>query len=202
LGIFSPANYAEFERVLKAEGVIIKDRILVKWPCDKIPTNGHVTIPNTVIEIGEKAFLDCSSLKSITIPNSVTGIGDRAFSWCRSLSSITIPNSVTSIGSYAFSGCSSLSSITIPNSVTSIGEGAFGGCSKLSSITIPNSVTSIWKGAFLSCNSLQEIICKATTPPETNITLGYNKKLIVPKGTKHLYEKAEGWKDCSPIEED
>ena len=234
------------------EGVIIKDGILVKWPCDKIPTNGHVTIPNTVIEIGEKAFLDCSSLKSITIPNSVTGIGDRAFSWCRSLSSITIPNSVTSIGSYAFSGCSSLSSITIPNSVTSIGEGAFGGCSKLSSITIPNSVTSIGDfafggcyslssitipnsvtsigsyafsyctslksitipnsvtsigvDAFSYCDSLQEIICKATTPPETNRindrTLGYNKKLIVPKGTKHLYEKAEGWKDCSPIEED
>ena len=253
------------------EGVIIKDGILIKWPCDKIPTNGHVTIPNSVTSIGEGAFKECSKLSSITIPNSVTSIGNRAFYKCSSLSSIvipnsvtsieryafyecsklssiTIPNSVTSIGVHAFSYCTSLKSITIPNSVTSIGDAAFGGCSKLSSIvipnlvtsigdfafyecsslssivipnsvtsigreafyecsslssiTIPNSVTSIWKGAFLSCNSLQEIICKATTPPETNITLGYNKKLIVPKGTKHLYEKAEGWKDCSPIEED
>jgi len=48
---------------------------------------------------------------------------------------------------------------------------------------------------------LQEIICKATTPPETN-RIDYNKKLIVPKGTKHLYEKAEGWKNCSPIVEE
>jgi len=60
--------------------------------------------------------------------------------------------------------------------------------------------------AFSYCDSLQEIICKATTPPETNRindrTLGYNKKLIVPKGTKHLYENAFLWKDCSPIVEE
>ena len=161
-----------------------------------------ITIPNSVTSIGDSAFYECSKLSSITIPNSVTSIGSYAFSGCRSLSSITIPNSVTSIGNKAFSWCSSLSSITIPNSVTSIGEGAFYKCSKLSSITIPNSVTSIGEEAFLYCNSLQEIICKATTPPETNITLGYNKKLIVPKGTKHLYENAFLWKDCSPIVEE
>ena len=276
------------------EGVIIKDGILVKWPCDKIPTNGHVTIPNSVTSIGSSAFWNCDSLTSITIPNSVTSIGWYAFLGCSSLKSITIPNSVTSIGWYAFYqcsslssivipnsvtniekeafyGCSSLSSITIPNSVKTIGDGAFercksltsitipnsvryigksafAGCSSLSSITIPNSVTSIGKGAFYECsslssitipnsvtsigdetfykcsslssitipnsvtsigsyafsycNSLQEIICKATTPPETNISLGYNKKLIVPKGTKHLYENAYLWKYCSPIVEE
>ena len=207
------------------EGVIIKDGILVEWPCDKIPTNGHVTIPNSVTNIGDYAFSRCSSLSSITIPNSVTSIGGFAFSYCTSLKSITIPNSVTNIESYAFFRCRSLTSITIPNSVTSIGDGAFKGCSSLSSITIPNSVTSIGYQAFyecsslssivipnsvtsigveafLHCNSLQEIICKATTPPETYRTLGYNKKLIVPKGTKHLYENAFLWKDCSPIVEE
>ena len=191
----------------------------------KCSSLSSITIPNSVTEIGEHTFYECSSLSSITIPNSVTSIGNYAFSYCNSLSSIvipnsvtsigdgvfggcsklssiTIPNSVTSIGDRAFSWCSSLSSITIPNSVTSIGEGAFYKCSKLSSITIPNSVTSIGEEAFLYCNSLQEIICKATTPPETNITLGYNKKLIVPKGTKHLYENAFLWKDCSPIVEE
>ena len=184
-----------------------------------------ITIPNSVTSIGVQAFYECSKLSSITIPNSVTSIGSYAFYKCSSLSSITIPNSVTSIGKFAFKGCSSLSSITIPNSVkniednifqdctslksvsipnsvTSIGNYAFSWCSSLSSITIPNSVTSIGWYAFLYCNSLQEIICKATTPPETNITLSYNKKLIVPKGTKHLYENAPLWKNCSPIVEE
>ena len=56
-------------------------------------------------KIGNNAFSNCSSLKSITIPSNVTSIGSSAFNGCSSLQSITIPESVTSIGAYAFSGC-------------------------------------------------------------------------------------------------
>ena len=146
--------------------VIIENGVLVRWPNEAIPENGHVTIPN-----------------------SVTCIGDEAFTFCHSLTSITIPNSVTSIREKAFSGCICLRSIIIPNSVTSIGE-----------------------GAFVDCNSLTSIVCKALVPPifsgdhsgndQHRIDLGYYKKLIVPIGTKHLYEQAEGWKKCSPIVEE
>ncbi|MBR5131295.1 MAG: leucine-rich repeat domain-containing protein [Alistipes sp.] len=115
------------------------------------------TIPNSVTSIGEWAFSNCSSLKSITIPNSVTSIEYCAFKGCSSLTSITIPDSVTSIGDWAFHGCSSLKSITIPNSVTSIEYEAFDGCSSLKSITIPNSVTSIEIFAFSGCSNLTSI---------------------------------------------
>jgi hypothetical protein len=50
-------------------------------------------------------------LTSIVIPNSVTNIGERAFEDCDGLTSIEIPNSVTSIGKEAFYGCSGLTSI-------------------------------------------------------------------------------------------
>ena len=96
-------------------------------------------------------FRSCSSLTSVTIPNSVISIGEGAFYYCSSLTSITIPNSVTSIGEITFAFCSSLTSITIPNSVTSIGTGAFSSCYGLTSVTIPNSVTSIGKEAFCNC---------------------------------------------------
>ncbi len=153
-----------------------------------------------VVEIGERAFKDCSVLTSVTIPNSVTSISRQAFDSSISLTSVTIPESVTSIGNYAFEDCSSLTSITIPNSVTSIGYSAFRGCSSLTSITIPNSVTSIGGTAFEDCSSLASIIveqgnekydsrdkcnaiietatntlfagCKNTTIPESVTTIG------------------------------
>ena len=71
-------------------------------------------IPNSVTEIGRKAFCYRTSLKSITIPDSVIKIGDCAFYYCKSLKSITIPNSATEIGRCVFSYCNSLESITLP----------------------------------------------------------------------------------------
>ena len=118
---------------------------------------GEISIPNSVIGIGDQAFYYCSGLTSIEIPNSVTSIGDGAFYGCSGLTSIEIPNSVTSIGDYAFSGCKGLTNIEIPDGVTSIEDGAFSGCDGLTSIEIPNSVTSIGGGAFNGCTSLNNI---------------------------------------------
>ena len=101
----------------------------------------------SVTSIGDDAFKDCSSLKSVTIPNSVTSIGYRAFAYCENLASVTIPNSVTSIGNRAFAYCENLASVTISINVTSIGDDTFRGCG-LTSITIPNSVTIIGNHAF------------------------------------------------------
>lgn len=88
-------------------------------------------IPNSVTNIGDKAFEDCKSLVSIKIPNSVTYIGDKAFKTCKSLTNINIPNSVTNIGDETFWGCESLTNINIPDSVTNIGKSAFCGCYNL-----------------------------------------------------------------------
>jgi hypothetical protein len=117
-----------------------------------------VTIPNSLISIGEYAFMNCVNLAPITIPNSVTSIGQYAFGNCFALTSITIPNSVTSIADYVFFG-SGLTSVTIPNSVTSIGESAFGSCNSLQTITIPNSVSFFGTGAFANCPALISVSC-------------------------------------------
>ena len=63
--------------------------------------------------------------ETFDIPNTVTNIGYRAFYGCKSLTQIDIPNSVTSIGEVAFFSCESLTQVSIPNSVTSIGVQAF-----------------------------------------------------------------------------
>ena len=122
-----------------------------------------ITIPNSVTEIGDRAFEVCEALTNITISNSVTTIGDGAFSYCMSLTNITIPDSVTEIGAWAFSDCESLTNITIPDGVTEIGERAFYSCGSLTNITISDSVTEIGEWAFSGCSSLKEFKGKFAT---------------------------------------
>ena len=121
---------------------------------------GHYSVPDSVISIGDSAFYNCYALTSVTIPDSVTSIGNSAFKECYRLTNVTIPDSVTSIGNSAFAYCEALTSVTISDSVTSIGEAVFKSCSALASITIPDSVTSIGDSAFYSCHAL------------TNVTIG------------------------------
>ncbi len=74
----------------------------------------NVTIPSTlggytVTSIGNLAFYDCFSIKTINLPKSITRIGNGAFENCSSLKYITIPEIVTSIGDYSFAECWELS---------------------------------------------------------------------------------------------
>lgn len=70
-------------------------------------------IPDSVTEIEEWAFSDCTSIQSIVIPEGVKTIEYSVFSGCTSLESIVIPDSVIAIDEWAFSYCYSLQSITI-----------------------------------------------------------------------------------------
>jgi hypothetical protein len=48
----------------------------------------HISIPDSVTSIGERAFWLCGSLTDITIPDSINAIGDGAFSECESLTGV------------------------------------------------------------------------------------------------------------------
>ena len=132
-----------------------------------------ITIPNSIIKIGNYTFMDCTGLTSVTIPDKVTHIGNGAFFGCTGLTSITIPNSVTKIGNYTFMGCTGLTSVTIPDRSTHIGDGAFWGCTGLTSITIPNDVTSIGSSTFQGCTELKEVtIGNSTSSIDWTVFLG------------------------------
>ncbi len=98
---------------------------------------GHLDLTG-VRGIGESAFNsslgECSGLTSVTIPGSVMRIGDGAFTCCDGMTNVQIESGVTSIGEWAFCECTGLTSVTIPASVTNVEEGAFGYCYGLTNI--------------------------------------------------------------------
>src|ERR1035441_1785037 len=113
----------------------------------------------------QTTLLQCPQGKagSYTIPDSVTNIGDAAFIGCYNLTSVTIPNSVTSIEGQAFASCTRLISVKIGTNVTSIGDEAFSYCSSLTNVTIPGSVTNILV-AFRGSSSLNAIAVDTNNP--------------------------------------
>ena len=80
-----------------------------------IPTTLKEVIITGGNTIRDRAFWYCRGLTSITLPRSLISIGEWAFYECRELTSITIPSSVTTIGQYAFSFCTGLETAIFEN---------------------------------------------------------------------------------------
>ncbi|GHU79303.1 hypothetical protein FACS189462_4900 [Spirochaetia bacterium] len=149
-----PTNFKKPEKV--GDEVKIIDTLTVKIP-EKI--EGY-----TVGAIGEGAFDNPGRwgivVVSVTIPDTVVEIGELAFRGS-SISTIKLPKNLKKLGKYAFSGCKNLGgSITIPAGITEIPDQAFGGYfagTAITEVIIPDSVTTIGQAAFYSCEQLASV---------------------------------------------
>lgn len=121
-----------------------------------------IEIPDSVTEIGNYAFANCTNLSVVKIPDSVTKIGVNAFAGCVELSEVTMPSGLTEIGISTFNGCVNLTGITIPDNVIRIGDRAFSDCRNLTNLVIPNKVTEIAYRAFSNCDGIPEVTLPAS----------------------------------------
>ena len=68
--------------------------------------------------------------------NNVETIGDWAFYNCHSLRSLTLPEGVEEVGLAAFYGCTYLNELTIPSTMKKIADNGFAGCEKLGTMYV------------------------------------------------------------------
>lgn len=71
-----------------------------------------VTLSKSVKTIGTLAFAQ-SGLEVVTLPEGVEDLGESAFSNCGSLKTVYLPVSLKTIGNYAFSSCGSITDVYI-----------------------------------------------------------------------------------------
>lgn len=134
----------------------------------KDDTLKSITLPSTLVSIGEYAFTGNSGLTSIVIPENVASIGGGAFANCSGVITAEIKGKLTEIPNGAFKGCTSLAEIDIPDTVTSIEQAAFSSCSSLKYIDIPSGVKIISEKAFEECTSLESINMPGVTSIENS----------------------------------
>ena len=117
--------------------------------------NGSLILSSSITEIGYMAFMSCPFIGDLVLPPSLTEIKPSTFCHCYGFTgSLIIPSSVTTIGEWAFADLGLISSLIIPSSVTTIETFAFRYCTGLDSVVIPSSVNSIDFGAFYGCSGL------------------------------------------------
>jgi len=132
----------------------------------------EIIIPDTVVIIGDQAFLNCASLTKIVFGKNVHTIEQRAFIDCESLEEIVIPDTVINLGQRAFNNCKKLKSITLGSGIKEIGPYTFSNCTSLEEIIINTSLSSIGDYAFSGCNSLARIVCSADSSEWTAPDIG------------------------------
>ncbi len=180
-GVF--AGKATLKKVIiPASVTAIEDRVF--YDCIGLETVEFAE--NSALDtIGEWAFRNCVSLKSIAIPSKVTKLNGYTFYNCKSLEKVTLPEKLTHIGYYfytyygvettgndggfVFAHCENLKEINIPESVQWIQNYSFLNCKSLTEITLNANDKQVGEGAFANCSSLKKV------------TLGANIKTLPSK---------------------
>ena len=113
--------------------------------------------------IGEYAFADCTSLKSVRLTNSAY-LGYAAFQGCTALTSVILPNNSSYAYPETFSGCTSLQRIDIPPKVWMLNDGMFRNCTSLTAVELQDYVNNrsvldrLGSDVFDGCSVLSSIV--------------------------------------------
>ncbi len=151
-----------------------------------------VSLPDSIVKIGEGAFMECASLEKINIPASVTDFGEDVFLGCEKLADKTFEGNevyrsenglmLSADGSilYLYVG-RHVTELTLPATVTTIKSGAFV-YANVEKLVVPATVTQVEANAF-DRSLIRELAYRAQTenfPSEackyatllTKVTLG------------------------------
>ena len=126
----------------------------------------HVKLPQGLfMDIYDEAFAGCTNLASLDIPVTLSAIGQKAFQNCTSLKTFTLGGETEEdilnwgkVAVSAFEGCSSLESFTMNAISGRFQDYAFRNCIALKEVTIPKNINEFGTGVFDGCTSLTKII--------------------------------------------
>ncbi len=161
-----------------------------------IPQIKKVIVNEGVTILQSRYFLRCTNLTSVSLPSTLMDIGQNCFAECPKLTSIKMPNAMRSLDGAVFEQ-SGLTSIVLPDSLTQILQYTFRN-TPLSEIILPEKLNYLYIGTFNQCEYLSKVYSLNTTAPvdvygKTEISafvfdyIAENATLYVPSGSKQNY---------------
>ena len=151
----------------------------------------EVILGDCVNEIEDSTFANCDKLSKLSLPKSLKEIGEAAFVDCSNLQIVDMSQctQLEEIGMSAFGGCSS-AEFVFPEefeSLKCIDSGAFENCKKITSFPFSKALNKMEFDAFEGCSNLQILdFSKCTELWDINYGIIYGegldslKKIILP----------------------
>ena len=138
----------------------------------EIDLSGVTLKTGALTEIPKEEFKDCKGLKKIVLPSTVTNIGDNAFLSCTSLVTLGIGTAedniiqlskINVVGAGAFNGCKSIVNVDfdkyeLRSTELQLGSSAFTGCTSIQELEIPiKDAGKMGTNVFENCSGLKKI---------------------------------------------
>lgn len=164
IGDISGIGWARGATEINLAGAVF-DKAVTEVPADEFAACTKlekIILPDTVTKIGNRAFQNDLSLKTLQTGNGLNGVidltginevGDSAFSGCAAIEKVDFAEYGSApelkLGAYAFSACVKISEIKIPIKTTeNIGTNVFENCSALKEVGLLNELTYLNNGLF------------------------------------------------------
>lgn len=118
----------------------------------------RVVLPDSVERVEEIAFANCKNLVTVEVGSALTEIGDGAFLGCSSLKNLVgvDKSALATIGERAFWECEALN-FQLPATVVDVGNAAFWNCKALTQVVFSDAARTIGNLAFYNCTGIQTI---------------------------------------------
>ena len=111
-----------------------------------------------ISRIDSRFFYQATALRGITIPDTVEEIGEEAFKECSSLEQVVfLGEKINKIGYSAFEKCFNLKECYIPRGLKVLEQRTFKDCIRLKILSIPDSIERIEKNALYNCFNLDAV---------------------------------------------
>lgn len=132
--------YSFSDNTAEVEGIVTNGEAEVVVPCS-VYNDGK---QYTVSKILPRAFYANKDILSVSIPETVTEIGDRAFAGCGNMETVEIKGDVQTLKQYTFSDCHVLGELVLPQSCASFSYGAFANCKNLKRVIFNSAELSVY----------------------------------------------------------
>ena len=186
----NPSNYSPFQNITTLTKVEIGDMVT------ELPNNcfwGCTNLTNIIwgknLKIIRKYAFYQTGLKTVKLPDTIEEIGGRAFSRCENLEFVYIPSGRIgsySYGSNSFSDNPKLETVVIGDNATSMYLCSFDYNDLLHTVKIGSNVKTIDSSSFNNSPNVECVYSYAKTPPTYKMDI----ELRSPMFSKNVYEDA------------